>query len=488
SVVAFVAWVSGMTSAAELPRVVLAFGQLLNVLVFFAVYCAAAALFRSRRVALLAATIATLVSLFPAYYVSWGRYTQLCGLLLLPPLARAFWRLGRHPRWREAVEVTVLAAGLVLIHMRVAIVFGVLAAMLFALFAMQRRWRGMAWCAAAGAASLVIASPWLVQLVRTPQVRAILAPAANDRAQWETSNAAPDDLLWAPHNALLYSLSTAGLLGLTPVRFPGSTRAIAIAWWVLLVILLQHKAKRRSVRRYDGWRLAIIAAWVVILALLINLDRIGMPRLRALPNSAAIIMLFLPISLATAHLARWVLDEVMVEVTRKRVVMTALTIVVAIVGAFAMLHIVNPVTVLATAADRDALEWIHANTPRDARFAVGVQPWIGGSYIGNDGGYWIPIVAERASLLPPGLYPWVMPQPRVKAITRELTSWYDAQQSGDPAILTRLQNEGVTHVYFGARNETPLRAVMAAVPGWTRVYARKGAEVWSVTARRRAAR
>jgi hypothetical protein len=81
-VAAFVAWISGLTSAAEVPRMILAFGQLLNVLIFFAVYCAGAALFRSRRTALLAATLATLVSLFPAYYVSWGRYTQLCGLLV----------------------------------------------------------------------------------------------------------------------------------------------------------------------------------------------------------------------------------------------------------------------------------------------------------------------------------------------------------------------------------------------------------------------
>ena len=68
---AFVAWLSGLTSAAEVPRMILGLGQLLNVLIFFAVYCAGAALFRSRLTALLAATLATLVSFFPAYYVSW---------------------------------------------------------------------------------------------------------------------------------------------------------------------------------------------------------------------------------------------------------------------------------------------------------------------------------------------------------------------------------------------------------------------------------
>ena len=48
-------------------------------------------------------------------------------------------------------------------------------------------------------------------------------------------------------------------------------------------------------------------------------------------------------------------------------------------GAATMLHIVNPVTVLAMPADRRALDWIRMATPHDARFAVGVQPWIGGA-------------------------------------------------------------------------------------------------------------
>ena len=144
-----------------------------------------------------------------------------------------------------------------------------------------------------------------------------------------------------------------------------------------------------------------------------------------------------------------------------------------------MLHIVNPDTVLATEADRVALEWIRKETPSKSRFAVGVQPWIGDSFVGVDGGYWIPLVADRQSVLPPGLYAWVMPQDRVTEITRLLTSWYQAGQTGNVAILDRMRREGVTHLYFGPRNATPLRQVMAASPLVRRVYGEEGVEIYA---------
>jgi hypothetical protein len=269
--------------------------------------------------------------------------------------------------------------------------------------------------------ALLIASPWIVHLMRAPQVRMIVAPDAAERARWETSNEAPNDIVWAPHNTLLFALASGGLLGFVPFRLSVMTRVAAIAWWLFLVMLLQRQAtrKRRGVQRHDPGRIAVVGIWIGITALLINLDRLGLPRMRVVTNSAAVIMLFLPLCVVGAHLLRWVGDE-LVPASRRRIVMFAATLLVAIIGAATSLHIVNPATVLATAADVRALEWIHTHASPGARFAVGVQPWIGGSYIGIDGGYWIPLIADCESMLPPGLYPWVMPAERVAAITQHL--------------------------------------------------------------------
>jgi hypothetical protein len=77
-------WLSGL----DLPDGMLLFGQVLNAASIFAVYLLTTSLTGDKRAALLAAWIAGLFTPMPAYYVSWGRYTQLAGLLILPvPLA-----------------------------------------------------------------------------------------------------------------------------------------------------------------------------------------------------------------------------------------------------------------------------------------------------------------------------------------------------------------------------------------------------------------
>jgi hypothetical protein len=77
-------WLSGL----DLPDGMLIFGQVLNAASVFAVYLLTTSLTGDKRAALLAAWIAGLFTPMPAYYVSWGRYTQLAGLLILPvPLA-----------------------------------------------------------------------------------------------------------------------------------------------------------------------------------------------------------------------------------------------------------------------------------------------------------------------------------------------------------------------------------------------------------------
>lgn len=98
-----------------------------------------------------------------------------------------------------------------------------------------------------------------------------------------------------------------------------------------------------------------------------------------------------------------------------------------------------------------------------------------------DGGYWIriPVAADRQSILPPGLYAWVMPPDRVTEITQLLTSWYEAGQAGNVAIIDRMRHEGVTHLYFGPRNATPLRQAIAASPLVRRVYAEEGVEIYA---------
>lgn len=461
--IAFVSWISGVTSPLDLPRLLLIAGQVLNTLVFLSVYAAARALWSSRVTALLAAVLATLVSFFPAYYVSWGRYTQLCALIVLPPLAVLFWRVGRHPRWRAAVALAVMAAGLLLIHVRVAIVFAVLALVLAVLLARQTRWKGLGTCALAGMLAIALVAPWLLHLRSVPQVGAILSPQER-LERWETPNDAPADLVWAPGNRALYVAATGGLFALLPVGELGTAWRIAgvVLWIALIVTLLRARRRRARLAR----RLTVVIAWVALTALLINSASLGLPRVRIVPNSAAVIMLFLPLSLMAAGILR-------VLVPRARSAMVLLCIV-AVTGAFTMRRIVNPSTVLFTAADEQAMRWIARNVSPGAIFAVGVRPWIGDSYVGIDGGYWIPVATGRTSLLPPGLYPWVVSDEDADAIAKRLRQLERMQSSGTLDLPAE-----VTHLYFGAKNRTPLRDAALRSPHLTTIYDADGVTIVS---------
>jgi hypothetical protein len=68
--------------------------------------------------------------------------------------------------------------------------------------------------------------------------------------------------------------------------------------------------------------------------------------------------------------------------------------------------IINSVTILADQSDKQALDWINANLPEQARFFVNATPWQGSVYRGVDGGYWILPYTGRQTLIPPISYAW----------------------------------------------------------------------------------
>jgi hypothetical protein len=125
-------------------------------------------------------------------------------------------------------------------------------------------------------------------------------------------------------------------------------------------------------------------------------------------------------------------------------------LLIALWGAKGMTAVVNPSTVLATQADRAALVWIRENTPADARFVVNTWEWINGVYAGRDGGYWIPVLTDRSSLLPPSLYASTLPPATVQTMNALFRQLASAPNLDDPALRARLAAAGVTHLYLGA--------------------------------------
>jgi asparagine N-glycosylation enzyme membrane subunit Stt3 len=68
----------------RIDQSLLILGQVINALMVFSVYYFALLITQRRATCLVAAVITGFMTPMPAYYTSWGRYTELAGLLIIP--------------------------------------------------------------------------------------------------------------------------------------------------------------------------------------------------------------------------------------------------------------------------------------------------------------------------------------------------------------------------------------------------------------------
>lgn len=458
--VAAVAWCSGVSDPFDLARLVLFVGQLLGALVPLSMYVAGRALFGSRRAGVAAAALATLVSWFPAYYAAWGRFTQVAAILLMAPLAALLAGAARRGPGREALLAGLLSAALFLTHVRFAFVTALFLAVLFVFLAV-RRTGGLvrSWAVAAGVA-LLLSAPWLERLASIGSVGRTTNALTGEA--WRAYNAVPVDFLLAPWNRSLFALATGGLTGLLGLGDPPVWgRALAAAWVLGLALLLLRRGGARS--RFPAAALALLAGASGLVALLSNLDRLGLPPFRVVPNSVGAMLLFLPASLAGAGLAVWAVRRALPGRAGNALLALGVS-AVSVGGAVSMRKVVAPVTLLATAADVRALAWVRANVSFDARFAVRATPWVGGTYAGADGGYWLSVLTDRASVLPPALYPSTRDGEARRRLEATLAALSEAESLDDPALRARLRSDGVTHVFLGERLARPAAEALDGRP------------------------
>ena len=454
-----VCWFSGRTEPFDIAFVVLSFGQFLNALTPLFVYSAARSLTRSSTAAVIDAALASLVSYYPAYYVSWGRYTHLAGVLLLlswiTMAARA-----RRLTPRSVVTLAIVAAALALVHVRLAF-FAVMLTLVLIGASILRKRRPTA-LLAGGAVALAFACPWLIQLMRTDIVASALVPSEAD-ARWRSPAEVRENLLWVPHTAELLSVATAGLSGIANIGpLSIATRVLSGLWWIAILFAATRRRRRTKALMHT---VALLLAWVVLTLFVLNGTR-----MQFATNTSAAITAFVPICIAAGALIAWFVS-VMLARWRRAILMIVVAIAVA-VGLATLSDVINPATIIASPADIAALRWIRTALPASSGVIGRVRPWYGGAFIGVDGAYWSSVLTDRRSLPPPTLYGWSgTPQSRAET-ELFLARWQDEYPFATAASVDEARRLGVTHVYFG-RGTPP-----EAAPRVGRiVYARDGIEI-----------
>lgn len=428
-------WLSGLA----IPQAMLILGQVLNAASGLMAYLLTLRLTGRKLAAMVAALVVGLISYMPAYYVSWGRYTQLTGLLLLPAaLVTAMdWLEAKRRDYRLLLMAGLTQTGLFLTHSRVT-VFSVSFLVTYLFYESIVHWRrknqgaNLELWGRAGLFILLalgLSGPWLVQVITG--IHTALRAAGRSLRGDPSYNAFPWGFLFIARNRELMALAAIGIVG-------GLLRRKKETVWIL--------------------------AWCGLVALVVNPGWLGLPATSLVNNATTVIALFLPLSVLDAQAITFLWDHGPTTfgalfarlglqrsaATAVRATLVVLLVGAAVWGAWGMVSIVNPTTVLATAEDLEAMNWIKENTPPDAVFLINTRHWQLGAYVGTDGGYWIPQLTDRRTLLPALSYTYGTPD-YVRHITDIAKTVSEIKDANDPKFQNILEQENVTHVYVGAK-------------------------------------
>ncbi|HEY9122683.1 MAG TPA: hypothetical protein VIM80_06775 [Brevefilum sp.] len=368
--------ISGM----EIGNAMLLLGQVLNAVVSLSVYALGKTLWRDWRPAAVGGLLVSFVTRMPAYYLSWGRYTLLTGMILLP-LAMCFAvTMLKKPRpWRYTFPLALLTSGLLLSHYFAASLLAIFLALVTIahLFPRLNNWTKAAAALLpiffAAVLGLLMAVPWFWRVL-------LFYPG-----QPKVSAALPESL-----DGLINMLGdgsyTWQLLG------PTSNHWLLLVAGIGIILEVIHK-------KNFGFVL-----WSSLIALMSVPWGISFSPFR--PDHFVIIS-FLPLVLWAGYLV-WQAGLLLRKWSGKRwveIAMISLFLVGWIAWSFPLsMNIVNPVTVMVTEDDIAALNWIRENTPEDARFFINTTHWQNGVYRGVDGGGWILPYTGRWSLVPTVFY------------------------------------------------------------------------------------
>ena len=450
----------------EVDSLLLWLGPLLNGLVPLAVYAAAMLFTRRRSVALAAAFLTALPFFFPAYYATWGRFTQLMGMLILPVLMGVSSLAFRVSSFEFRVGgriglIGMLAAGLFLVHFRVFLLYVpfVLVLLLVHLPTLIRHRRTTHYAlrltryfgpfAAAAILALLLITPRLLRLWQDANLEGALSgspegyndfPIAYFTTGWETPFA---------YAALLC----------VPI--------ILLAWW--------------CGRRWARPALTL-ALWVGLLFLLLSGRDLGLPETWLINTNSMAITLFLPVAVVIALVGErvgrglmrphWLLQFI------GYAVLGGWFAAATLFGLERQVNILNEQTILARPADVAGIDWVKANLPEDAVIAVNSWLWLGQTWAGSDGGAWLVQMTGLRTTTPPADYLYNrLLNLQVRSWNQQMTAQADWAGA---AAAAWLRTQGITHLFVGQRGGFLDPSTLLRNPELTLLYQHDGVFVFGV--------
>ncbi len=436
-----------LLSAWPLERLLLYLGQLLNALVPLALYTTVWLATRRQVAGLLAAFLVALPFFFPAYYVTWGRLTQLTAVFLLPILLALTWRLVRGQGGWQRIWwlVALLAAGLFLTHFRVFLYYLPFALLVW-LVSLGRHSR---WLAMAAGLALLLVAPRLVQLL------------TNTNSLQRVGQTIPN------YNSF-------------PVSYFNTGWEQAFVYIAAAGVLLAVIAAIR--RRHWAVLPLVLVAWVAGLFLLLSADRFGLTVTSLVNLNSMYIILFVPLAMFLAivveQLWRWLRQQHWLLQLAGYSLAGILLAAMFLFGVRQQISILNSQTILAQPEDLVALRWVDANLPAEASIAVNSWRWLGETWAAADGGAWLLPLTGRSASTPPVDHIY---NRDLFIAVREFNQLASAVSDwSDPAQAEWLREQGIDYVFIGKKGGFFDPAVLARNPKMEMLYGRQGVFVFGI--------
>lgn len=430
----------------------LIFGQIISAGISLGVYSLVKSLSKDWRAALLAALAVTFATKMPGYYLTWGRYTLLVGVLLLTlAMAEIVRARQRHDSWWQLVELTLLTAGTLLSHylgaFLLALFFVIYGAewLIKSIRAKNWDWKWILSLAAPALVGLLFASRWYLRI-------------------WKYS-IMHDKGITVPAHGLAWNADLWEYLSFLVGPASGYTLAI------LAIIGLGWALTKSRWVKFGAW-----AALLMVLALPFGLE------IFSFRSDYFGLVVFIPVAVLSAGLAVDLTAQV--KPTKKTrttlgVVFGVACLVLAGWGGWLNRDVVNDTTVLVTEADMHALEWVETHLPEDARFFVNTVGWGYGVYRGVDGGGWLLPETGRWSLAPTTFYPY-----GADPATNELWTAWGTRASTVNSCGTEfweLVAEADLDYVYTRQGTTGLQAeTLAACEGLRQLFSNGSVSIWLI--------
>lgn len=442
-------------------------GQFTNILACVALYPLAIRISKNRWGGLLAIFLSGLVFSMPMFYVNWGRYTQLTGQVILIIFILLAWDLlepKSQPR-KLLILTWISLAGLVLTHYRISIfALMFLLAYLF-IYPGWKRWRELLLkMIAIGLGSFLLILPWFIN---------IFSGKLDSILKFQISSNL---------NNLSQAAQQTNSIGDLLVYLPG--------WaWIILPIVIGWGLWKRD------RDIVLFSLWWYFIIVSANPGWLYLPGTGIMTNFAVFIAAYIPASVIISTGIYWLISEIGRQVDRLSVnklfqglqrrnliwiPLLFLLLTTGLVSAKKRLSDVYPNQFgLLTQPDLRAMEWIKENLAQESGFLVNSTFAYSDSLIaGTDGGWWLPLITQRQSSLPPLNYGAERgPRPDYRQWINQLSIDIQSKGIDHSDVIKEMSQRGITHVYIGQQqglvnSTTPLIRLdqLLASPHFQPVY------------------